>query len=58
MGGVVRRHADTDIDIICKLLLNMVALRIQLKHHSLSPIRLSIIHVRVFMGFNRYFCLS
>lgn len=50
-----RGMSDTEIDIILKLLLIMVALRLQLQHHSLSPIRLSIIHVRDFMGFSRYF---
>lgn len=54
-GGIVTRHTDTEIDIILKLLFTMVALRLQLQHHSLSPIRLSIIHVRDFMGFSRYF---
>lgn len=54
MGGVTR-HTDTEIDIILKILLTMVALRLQLKHHSLSLIRLSIIHVKDFMGFSRYF---
>lgn len=53
--AVVACHTDTEIDIILKLLLAMVALRLQLQHHSLSPIRLSIIHVRDFMGFSRYF---
>lgn len=58
-GGVVReltRHTDTEMDIILKHLL-MVALRLQLRHHSLSPIRLSIIYVNDFMGFSRYICL-
>lgn len=54
VGEVVTRHTDTEIDVL-KLLLAMVALRLQLQHHSLSPIRLSIIHVRDFMGFSRYF---
>lgn len=53
--GVVTRHADTEIDIVLKLLLTVVALRLQLQHHSLSPIRLSIIHFRGFTGFSRYF---
>lgn len=53
--GVVPRHTDTDRDTILELLLATVALRLQLEHHSLSPIRLSIIHVRDFMGFSRYF---
>lgn len=54
-GQAFSRHIDTEIDIILKRLLAMVALRLQLQHRSLSPIRLSIIHVMDFMGFSRYF---
>lgn len=53
---VLTRHTDTEIDMILKHLL-MAALRLQLQHHSLSPIRLSIIHVSDFMGFSGYFRL-
>lgn len=54
VGEVVTCHTNTGIDVL-KLLLAMVALRLQLQHRSLSPIRLSIIHVRDFMGSSRYF---
>lgn len=55
VGEVVTRHAHTDMDVL--KLLAVVALRLQLQHSFLSPIRLSIIHVRDFLGFSRYFRL-
>lgn len=57
VGVVDTHHAEREIGIILKLLLTMVALRLQLQHHSHSPIRLSIIHVRDFIGFRTYFRL-
>lgn len=52
VGEVVTRHADTEKDVL-KLHCAVVALRLQLKYRSQRPIRVSIIHVRDFMGFSR-----